>query len=238
MPAKPSVSNPSRSKAVRTKSSPRTSAPGKAAPAKPSSVAEYLAALPPDRREAISAVRRVILKNLDKDYEEGLSYNMIGYFVPHRVYPPGYHCNPQQGVPFAGLGSQKNHMSLYVMCSYGSPEEERWIREQFAKAGKKLDMGKACIRFRKLDDLPLEVIGEMVRRVPAKAYIERYTALLAGRGRPAAARGAKGAPATSASARASGSRTGNTPKATSLSRVKAASAAKTKHRTRRTPEAP
>jgi len=151
---------------------------------KASSVTAYLSELPADRREAISAVREVILKNLDKDFEEGMQYGMIGYYVPHRVYPAGYHCDPRRPLPFAGLASQKNHMSFYLMSVYGSSVEEKWLREQFAKAGKKLDMGKGCIRFRKLEDLPLDVIGEAIRRVSAKAYIAYYESAIRGAKRP------------------------------------------------------
>jgi hypothetical protein len=148
-------------------------------------VEEYLASLPEDRRAAIDAVRRVILENLDKDYEEGITYGMIAYYVPHRVYPAGYHCDPKQPLVFANLGSQKNYMSLYLMSLYGGNDEDspaaahaRWFREAWAKTGKKLDMGKACIRFRKVEDLALGVIGEAVRRVPARAYIEACEAAL------------------------------------------------------------
>jgi hypothetical protein len=140
------------------------------------SVEQYLAELPADRRTAIAAVRKVIRKNLDKDYEEGMQYGMIGYYVPHRIYPAGYHCDPNQPLCFAGLASQKNYMSIYLMCVYGSQSEAKWFRAAWAKSGKKLDMGKSCIRFRKLDDLPLEVIGEAIRRMPAKKYIEFYEA--------------------------------------------------------------
>jgi Domain of unknown function (DU1801) len=136
------------------------------------SVEQYLAALPEDRRQALQAVRQVILKNLDKDYEEGMQYGMIGYYVPHRVYPPGYHCDPKQPLPFAGLGSQKNYMALYLMCTYGDTAHANWFREAWDKTGKKRDMGKSCVRFKKLDDLPLDVIGEAIRRVPAQKYIE------------------------------------------------------------------
>ncbi len=141
---------------------------------KAATVREYLAELPEDRRAAIQAVREVILKNLDKDYEEGMQYGMIGYYVPHRVYAPGYHCDATIALPFAGLGSQKNHMGLGIMCHYAEGPERKWFRAAWAKSGKKLDMGKVCIRFRKLDDLPLEVIGEAIRRVPAKKYVEYY----------------------------------------------------------------
>ncbi len=138
---------------------------------KAQTVKQYLSSLPADRRAAIQAVRAVILKNLDADYAEGMQYGMIGYFVPHSVYPSGYHCDPRQPLPFAGLASQKNHMAVYLMCLYGDSKHAQWFREAWAKTGKKLDMGKACIRFKKLDDLALELIGEAVARVPAKKYI-------------------------------------------------------------------
>jgi hypothetical protein len=136
-------------------------------------VAEYLAELPEDRRDAIEAVRRVILKNLDKDFEEGMQYGMIGYYVPHRVYPAGYHCDPRQPLSFAALASQKNYMSLYLMCIYGDPDQRKWFQQAWDKTGKKLDMGKSCIRFKKLADLPLDVIGEAIGRMRAATYIER-----------------------------------------------------------------
>lgn len=137
-------------------------------------VEEYLASLPADRRAAITAVRKVILDNLDKDYEEGMSYGAIGYYVPHRVYPPGYHCDPRLPLPFAGLGSQKHYMSLGIMCNYGGSAEEKRFRAAWLKTGKKLDMGKCCVRFKRLEDVPLEVIGESIRRMPAKKFIEQY----------------------------------------------------------------
>ncbi len=143
-----------------------------------STVAEYLASLPADRREALSAVRSVILKNLDKNYAEGMSYGMIGYHVPHSVYPAGYHCDPKQPLPFAGLASQKNHMALYLMCVYGVPEQEKWFRKAWEKSGKRLDMGKGCVRFKRLDDVPLDVIGETIARVPAKDFIRHYEAAI------------------------------------------------------------
>jgi len=146
---------------------------------KAQTVQAYLASLPPDRRQSVEAVRKVILKNLDKDYIENMSYGMIGYCVPHSVYPPGYHCNPEQALPFAGLASQKNYMSVYLMCTYGNSSHLKWFQEAWAKTGKKLDMGKSCIRFKKVEDLALEVIGEAIRRVPAKKYIAEVEAGLA-----------------------------------------------------------
>lgn len=146
-----------------------------------STVAEYLDALTDERRAIIEAVRGVILANLDSGYSEAMQYGMIGYAVPHSVFPAGYHCDPTQPLPFAALASQKNNVSLYLMGLYvGSAddketEEVLWFRQAWADAGKKkLDMGKSCVRFKKLDDVPLEVIGEAIRRMPASLYIERY----------------------------------------------------------------
>lgn len=146
---------------------------------KATTVKEYLENLPPDRRAAIEAVRKVILKNLDKKYKEGMQYGVIGYSVPLSVYPKGYHCTPNTPLPFAALANQKNYMSLYLMsvycgCGPGNPgtDHGNWFREEWAKTGKKLDMGKSCIRFKKLEDLPLDLIGQAVKRVPVKAYVQ------------------------------------------------------------------
>jgi hypothetical protein len=137
-------------------------------------VAAYLASLPEDRRKAIEAVRKVIRRNLPKGYEEGIQYGMIGYYVPHSVYPDGYHCDPRQPLPFASLASQKNHMGIYLMCIYGMPEQRAWFEKAWKATGRKLDMGKSCVRFKKLDDVALDVVGEAVRRVPVKAFVEHY----------------------------------------------------------------
>jgi len=137
-------------------------------------VKQYLASLPPDRREALAAVRDVVLRNLPKGYEECMSSTGIGYVVPHSIYPPGYHCDPTQPLPYVGLASQKNHMGIYLMCIYSDPEHEAWFREAWAKSGKKLDMGKSCVRFRKLEDVALQVIGKTIKRVPVKKLIEFY----------------------------------------------------------------
>jgi hypothetical protein len=145
---------------------------------KATTVEQYLASLPEDRRKALSAVRDVILENLDESYEEGMQYGMIGYYVPHKVFPAGYHCDPKQPLPFASLASQKSHMAVYLMCNYGQPKQETWFREAWAKTGKKLDMGKSCVRFKKLEDVALEVIGEAIRRSPAKAYIQHYESVI------------------------------------------------------------
>lgn len=167
---------------------------------KASNVADYLASLPDDRRRALEALRKVILANLDKDIEEGMQYGMIGYYVPHSVFPAGYHCDPRQPLPFAGLASQKNHMSMYFLALYahGDSENEltRAFQQAWTKTGKKLDMGKACIRFKKLEDVPLEVVGATVKKLTAKSYIGAYLkAREDDKTRP------RGKPATSASAK-------------------------------------
>lgn len=142
----------------------------------PKTVADYLAALPPERRASIETVRTVILANLDRGYEEGIQYGMLGYYVPHRVFPAGYHCDPKQPLPFAGLASQKNHLSLYLMCVYMDEASGTAFRQAWAKTGKKLDMGKACIRFHDADQVALDVLGDTIRRFPAKRWIEVYEA--------------------------------------------------------------
>ncbi len=162
---------------------------------KATTVDAYLASLPADRRAALEAVRAVIRKNLDADIEEGMQYGMIGYYVPHDVFPAGYHCDPKQPLPYAGLASQKGHMSLYMMALYigeggEASEIARWFREAWTKTGRKLDMGKACVRFKKIEDVPLEVVGGAIRRVSAKRYIERYLALLGDRAPKPAAKAA------------------------------------------------
>lgn len=136
-------------------------------------VAEYLQSLPAERRTTLSAVREVIRASLPEGYEEGMQYGMIGYYVPHRLYPAGYHCRREEPLPYAALGSQKNYMVIHLMAVYGDKATEQWFRQAWKASGKKLDMGKACVRFRKLDDLPLEVIGQVVGRVPVQRYIAR-----------------------------------------------------------------
>jgi hypothetical protein len=141
-------------------------------------VAEYLQSLPTDRRATIGAVRETILANLPKGYEECMSYGMIGYVVPHSLYPKGYHCDPKQPLPFACLASQKNHMAIYLMNVYGHPPTEKWFRAAWQATGKKLDMGKSCVRFKKLEDLPLNLIGQVFARTPVKNYIDHVEKLL------------------------------------------------------------
>lgn len=141
---------------------------------KAATVKEYLAELPEDRRAALEAIRTTILKNLPKGYEEGMLYGMIGYYVPHSVYPPGFHCDPKQPLPFVCLASQKNYMLLSMTCD---AEFAAWFREAWTDSGKKLARRKPCVRFnfKSLDDVPLKVVGQAIRRVPVKRLIDFET---------------------------------------------------------------
>ena len=134
-------------------------------------VEKYLAELSPERSEAISAVRQVILDHLPAGYEEVMQYGMISYVIPLESYPITYNKLP---LTYASLASQKNYMSLYLMNVYGDPEVEQWFTEGYRASGKKLDMGKSCVRFKKLEDLPLQLIGEVIARTTAADFIERY----------------------------------------------------------------
>ena len=143
-------------------------------PSEVQDVEEYLADLPEDRCEAITTIREVILKNLPKGYEEGMQWGMPSYFVPLSAYPSGYNCQPDQPLPFVGFASQKNHMAFYGFCIYMDEELKNRFVEEWKNTGKKLDMGKSCVRFKKMEDVPLKVIGDAVKRVPMKKYIKQY----------------------------------------------------------------
>ena len=141
---------------------------------KATSVAAYLDELPEERRKAVEAVRAVILKNLGVGFQESMQYGMIGYNVPHSIYPAGYHCDPKQPLPYAALASQKGYMSLYMMALYGSSPELEWFQREWKKTGKKLDMGKCCIRFKKVEDLAIDVIGQAFAKISVEGYIDCY----------------------------------------------------------------
>jgi hypothetical protein len=143
---------------------------------RPATVKAYLDALPEDRRKVLRAVRAAVNRRLPKGYEEGMQYGMIGWYVPHRLHPEGYHCDPKQPVPFAGLASQKNHMALYLMCIYGDPAHRAWFEQAWKQEVGRIDMGKGCVRFKKLADVPLDVVEEAIARVPVADFLERYTA--------------------------------------------------------------
>ena len=145
-------------------------------------VAQYLAEQPADRREALEAVRRTILDNVDDGIVEGVQYGMIGYHVSHAAYPAGYHCDPKQPLPYVALASQKNHMALYLFCIYVDADDREQFAQDWRATGKKLDMGKACVRFKSLDDVPLDVLGAAIRRMPTPKFVATYEASLKGAG--------------------------------------------------------
>ena len=136
-----------------------------------STVEEYLDSLPADRREVVSRVREVILRNLPRGYSESMNWGMISYEVPLEKYPDTYNGRP---LGYAALAAQKNYFVLYLLGAYQDSEQERRLREGFDAAGKKLDMGKSCIRFKRLEDLPLEVVGRAVATTPPAKFIEQY----------------------------------------------------------------
>ena len=132
---------------------------------------EYLESLPEDRAHPIQAVRQVMLANLPEGYEEVMQYGMISYVIPLSTYPATYNKQP---LTLAALASQKNYMALYLMSVYGDPDTEKWFTDRYRASGKKLDMGKSCVRFRSLDALPLDLIGETIARTPVRQFIRRY----------------------------------------------------------------
>lgn len=135
------------------------------------SVADYLRALPPEQRAVVAGVRKVLRANLPRGFKEGIRYGMVAYYVPLSRYPNTYNGQP---LSVACLGAQKHYVSLYLMAVYGHRDTERWLREEFRKAGKKLDMGKSCVRFKTLDDLPLDVIAKAIARVNIDDFIAIY----------------------------------------------------------------
>lgn len=136
---------------------------------------EYIDQLSADRKEAITKLRSVIIENLPDGFEERMSYGMIGYVVPHSLYPDGYHCNPQLPLPFLSIASQKNFVALYHMGIYADLELLIWFKEEYSKHCKyKLDMGKSCIRFKKMNDIPYDLIAELVRKIDVNQWISIY----------------------------------------------------------------
>lgn len=135
----------------------------------------YLSEIPVDRQKAFNKLRSVIKKNLPKGFSETMGYGMLGYVVPHSKYPAGYHCNPKNPLPFIGIASQKNFIAIYHMGVYANPTLLKWFITAHAKASpKKLDMGKSCIRYKNPDDIPFELIGELVTKITPDEWIEIY----------------------------------------------------------------
>ena len=139
------------------------------------SVTEYLEQIPEDRKPIIEKIRSKINDNLPKGFEEGMNYKMIGYYVPHSVYPDGYHCDPKLPLPFMNIASQKNSINLYHMGIYANKELLDWFVGEYPKHCKtKLDMGKSCIRFKKMDQIPYDLIGELASKMTSEEWISIY----------------------------------------------------------------
>lgn len=139
------------------------------------SPAEYVKAIPDDRQPAIKKLRSVIRKNLPKGFKETMQYKMISYVVPHSIYPDGYHCKPTDALPFISIASQKNFVALYHLGIYAMPKILKWFVKEFPKHTKqKLDMGKSCVRFKKMDDIPYELIGELMTKISVDDWIKHY----------------------------------------------------------------
>jgi hypothetical protein len=138
-------------------------------------VDQYLTELPANRFEAITNIRNTILNNIPKGFVEEMSYGMIGYVVPHSVYPKGYHCNTQLPLPFINIASQKKFIALYHMGIYANPALLKWFVDEYPKyTNTKLDMGKSCIRFKNTDQIPVELIGKLMQKITVKEWIALY----------------------------------------------------------------
>jgi Domain of unknown function (DU1801) len=146
---------------------------------KATTVNAYLTEIPEDRQKAFVKLRNIIKKNLPKGFKEGIGYGMMGWSVPHSIYPAGYHCNPKDPLPFMGMASQKNFIAIYHMGVYADPKLLKWFTEAHAKASpKKLDMGKSCIRYKKPEDIPFDLIGELAAKITVAQWVEQYESVL------------------------------------------------------------
>jgi uncharacterized protein YdhG (YjbR/CyaY superfamily) len=136
---------------------------------------QYISELPEDRRNAMEQLRKVVIDNIPAGFKEVMSYGMLGYCVPHEIYPNGYHCNPKDPLPFFAVASQKNSINIYHMMIYADKNLHDWFVAEYPKYSKsKLDMGKSCIRFKKTADIPYDLIGELLTKVTVDQWIERY----------------------------------------------------------------
>jgi uncharacterized protein YdhG (YjbR/CyaY superfamily) len=142
---------------------------------KAKTIEAYLAELPKERQEVMRKLRQTILENLPVGFQEIMQYGMIGYVVPHSIYPKGYHADPKQPLPFLNLASQKNHVAIYHMGIYSDQEMLSWFLDQYKVFfGKKPDMGKSCIRFKKIEEIPYEMIGELVSKMTVQEWVKVY----------------------------------------------------------------
>ena len=139
------------------------------------SVKEYLKKVPKERSEYFNKLRKTILTNLPEGFVEEINYGMIGYVVPHDIYPGGYHCDPKLPLPFANIASQKNFISFYHMGIYANPELLKWFVKEYSKqSDAKLDMGKSCVRFKKMDKIPYDLIGKLMSKMSVNDWIKLY----------------------------------------------------------------
>ncbi len=142
---------------------------------KPTTVTEYIAAIPEDRKAAFKKLRKIIKANLPKGFEEGISYGMPSYHVPLRTYPDGYHCKKDTPLPFANLANQKGFIAVYHMGMYATPAIAEWFKKEYAARCKyKIDMGKSCVRLKKLEDIPYDLIGELFQKMSMQEWIDLY----------------------------------------------------------------
>ncbi len=142
---------------------------------KASSPEDYIAQLPIERQAVVSKLRKIVLKNLPKGFEEQMNYGMLGYVVPHSIYPGGYHCNPKLPLPFMNLASQKHFIAVYHMGIYSKKELLDWFKEEYSKTmSTKLDMGKSCIRFKKMEAIPYDLIGKLCQKITVDQWIDFY----------------------------------------------------------------
>lgn len=140
---------------------------------------DYINQIPDERKPAIKKLRQVIIQNLPKGYEETISYDMIAYVIPHSLYPPGYHVNPKIPLPFINIASQKNFIAFYHMGLYANRDLLEWFKSEYPKYSKtKPDMGKSCVRFKNIENIPFDLIAELVKRISPEAYIKLYETVL------------------------------------------------------------
>lgn len=142
---------------------------------KATSPADYISQVPEERKDTLKKLRKTIKDNLPKGFEEGIQYGMIGYYVPHSIYPNGYHCTPSEPLPFMSFASQKNSVNLYHSGIYANPKLHDWFVNEYPKHCKrKLDMGKSCIRFKKLEEIPFDLIAELCTKMSVEEWIDLY----------------------------------------------------------------
>jgi hypothetical protein len=155
-------------------------------------VNDILMNVPPDRVEPFNKLHNIIVKNLPKGFEAAISYGGLGYVIPHKLYPAGYHCKPSEPLPFAGIASQKDSINFYHMGIYADSKLLKWFVSEYPKhSAQKLDMGKSCIRFKKMDQIPYKLIGELMKKISTKDWIEKYEAALKPKSKPVKPKTAK-----------------------------------------------